>query len=115
MVLDGKGIPTGGDEPFGGLDTSLGELDLDDGFEVLDEHAVLSLTGAGRRIAVEWIEGYRYAQVYAPKNKECVAIEPMTAPTNALASGHGLRFVKRGAKFRATFRICVETLSPSER
>jgi aldose 1-epimerase len=115
LVLDGKGIPAGEDEPFGGLDTSLGELDLDDGFELLDEHAVLSLTGAGRRIAVEWIEGYRYAQVYAPKNKEYVAIEPMTAPTNALASGHGLRLVKRGDKFRATFRICVETLSPSER
>jgi aldose 1-epimerase len=114
LVLDGKGIPAGGEEPFGGLDAALGELDLDDGFALFDEHAILSLTGAARHIAVEWVEGYRYAQVYAPKNKEYVAIEPMTAPTNALASGQGLSLVKRGDRFRAAFRIRVESLSRHE-
>jgi aldose 1-epimerase len=108
LLLDEKGIPTGEEEPFVGLDTSLGELDLDDGFELLDEKETLSIAGAGRRIAVEWLEGYRYAQIYAPKNKEYVAIEPMTAPTNALASGQGLRIVEPGGTFRAGFKIRME-------
>ena len=47
----------------------------------------LSIAGGGRRISVEFLAGYRYAQVFAPKGKDFVALEPMTAPTNALVSG----------------------------
>jgi len=107
LVLDAKGIPVGAEEPFGGLDTNLGELDLDDGFALLHERATFSIAGAGRRIAVELLEGYRYAQIYAPKHKEYVALEPMTAPTNALASGQGLRLVEPPGAFRAVFRIRI--------
>ena len=32
----------------------------------------------------------------------------MTAPTNALVTGHGLRFVAPGAAFQAMFRIGIE-------
>jgi hypothetical protein len=32
----------------------------------------------------------------------------MTAPTNALASGRGLRVVEPGGRFRAAFRIRVD-------
>jgi aldose 1-epimerase len=114
LVLDPKGIPVGEEEPFEGLDTNLSELDLDDGFALLDEHAALSISGAGRRITVEWLEGYRYAQIYAPKNKEYIALEPMTAPTNALATGRGLRLVEPGGTFRAAFRIRIEALPARE-
>ena len=31
----------------------------------------------------------------------------MTAPTNALASGQGLRFAEPGGRFRAAFRIRI--------
>jgi galactose mutarotase-like enzyme len=37
LVLDPHGIPTGEDEPFGGLDSCLGERDLDDGFALPEE------------------------------------------------------------------------------
>ena len=33
--------------------------------------------------------------------------EPMTAPTNALASGENLPIVKPGEKFTAKFRVTV--------
>jgi len=109
IVLDRRGIPTGEEEPFGGLDAQLGEMNFDDGFALKDERASSSVAGNGRRISVELIEGYGYAQVFAPKDKSYVALEPMTAPTSALTSGRGLRFVEPGTQFRAAFRIGIIT------
>ena len=74
----------------------------------MEERASFSVTGAGRRITVEFLEGYPYAQVFAPKDKDYIAFEPMTAPTSALTSGRGLRLVKPGEQFRAVFRIRVD-------
>jgi galactose mutarotase-like enzyme len=108
LVLDARRIPTGAEQAFSGLAAELGELEFDDGFALLEEGASFALAGAGRRIVVAFGAGYGYAQVYAPRNLDLVALEPMTAPTNALASGKGLRLVAPGETFRATFRIGVE-------
>jgi len=109
LELDALGIPTGAEEAFEALDAVLGEFDFDDGFALLDERTSLSLSGGGRRVSVEFLAGYRFAQIYAPRGREFVALEPMTAPTNALASGTGLRLVNPGAGFSAAFRIRVES------
>jgi aldose 1-epimerase len=108
LVLDPRGIQTGDEVPFDGLDAQLGELAFDDGFALMAEQASFSIAGAARRITVEFLEGYPYAQIYAPKDKDYIALEPMTAPTNALTSGRGLRLVKSGEQFRAVFRICID-------
>jgi aldose 1-epimerase len=108
LELDARGIPTGDEAPFGGQDTALAGLEFDDAFAVRDERAVLAIRGAGRRICVEFLDGYRYAQVYAPKGEDCIALEPMTAPTNALKRGHALRWTPSGGRFRAAFRIRIE-------
>jgi len=108
LLLDSRGIPTGEEAPFAGFEGQLGELSFDDGFDLSAEATSLSLAGAGRRITVDSFAGYRYAQVFAPKDKDYVALEPMTAPTNALVSGLGLRFVEPGRRFRAAFRIRVD-------
>lgn len=108
LKLDNCGIPTGQEEPFDGFDSKLNQLSFDDGFAIIGERPSFSLAGGGRRISVEWITGYEYAQVFAPKAKDYVALEPMTAPTNALINGHGLRFVQPSEHFTAAFRIHVE-------
>ena len=110
-VLDRHGIPTGEEEAFAGFAGPLGDRIFDDGFAVLDERPSFSLWGAGRRITVEFLAGFPYAQIFAPPGKDFVAIEPMTAPTNALSSGRGLRIVEADAEFRTAFRIAVEEIS----
>ena len=107
LLLDGRGIPTG-EEPFGGFNAKLDESSFDDGFALVEEQTTFSVAGATCRVSVELHDGYRYAQVFAPKDKDYIALEPMTAPTSALTSGRGLRFVSPGERFRAAFRIRID-------
>ena len=108
LVPDSSGIPAGGEEPFGGFNAPLGETGFDDGFALTEDRASFSVTGALRKVTVDLLEGYRYAQVFAPKDKDYLALEPMTAPASALTSGRGLRLVGPDERFRAVFQIRVE-------
>lgn len=108
LVLDGRGIPTGDEEPFAGFNAELGESSFDDGFALPEEQTTFSVAGSTGRASLDLLEGYRYAQVFAPKDKDYVALEPMTAPTSALTRGRGLRFVSPGERFQAAFRIRIE-------
>jgi galactose mutarotase-like enzyme len=58
-------------------------------------------------VEVEFVRGYPFAQVYAPGGDDLICFEPMTAPTNALVSGAGLRTAEPGTPFEAVFRIAV--------
>ena len=107
LALDGNGIPTGEESDFEGFDAPLGDAHFDDGFSLIGERASFSIAGADRQITVELLAGYPYAQVFAPRGQDYVALEPMTAPANALVSGRGLRLVEPGAAFRAAFRVGV--------
>jgi aldose 1-epimerase len=109
LALDARDIPTGVDEPFAGLDDTLGLRDFDDGFALLGDQATLSVSDGTHTIAVDLIEGYPFTQVYAPHTQAYLAFEPMTAPANALVSGTGLRLVEPGGTFRAVFRIRIDT------
>lgn len=107
LVLDGRGIPTGQETAFAKLDGTLGAMAFDDGYRLLEEPAVLRLAGPDRVLSVSLLEGYGHAQVFAPKDKAFVALEPMTAATAALSDGRGLRTVEPGAQFRAAFELGV--------
>jgi galactose mutarotase-like enzyme len=108
LVLDRRGIPTGDEEPFGRFKAALGENSFDEGFALMEESTSFSLAGATLSVSVDLLSGYCYAQVFAPKDKDYIALEPMTAPTSALTSGRGLRFVSAGERFRAAFRIRID-------
>jgi aldose 1-epimerase len=110
LLLDERSIPTGEEAPVPAFDAKLGDSAFDDGFALLDPHALFSIAGNGRRITVEFVEGYPDAQVFAPRDKNYIAIEPMTAPANALVSGRGLRLVEPGGLFRATYRVNVQEM-----
>ena len=109
LDLNERGIPTGTDQPFASFNGALGEQQFDNGFALLEDQSSFSIAGAGYKVAVSFLEGYRYSQIFAPKGKNFMAIEPMTAPTSSLTTGVGLRVLEPGARFRAAFRIAVQS------
>jgi aldose 1-epimerase len=102
-----RGIPTGRHEEEQAARLGLGDRAFDDGFDRIADGAELSVAGGGRRIAVTFVTGYRVAQVFLPPGAAFVCLEPMTAPTDVLRSGAGLRRVAPGTAFTAIFRVGV--------
>jgi aldose 1-epimerase len=103
--LDGRGLPSGRTEAVAPEPGPLGDEEYDDLFPVLAQPAVFALEGGGRRIELAFEAGYPVAQVYAPPDQDFICFEPMTAPTNALVSGDGLRHAGPGETFTASFLI----------
>ena len=109
LELDDRGLPTGkaADEPAEAA--PVGERTFDDLY-VLDADPAeprLGLEAAGRRLVVGYGDGYDHAQVFAPPGAEFVCLEPMTAPTAALAT-EATPLVAPGESFSARFTIGVE-------
>ncbi len=105
LELDALMLPTDGRHLFEGLHGPLGEMTFDDGFGGLEPGAELSIRAAEHGVTVSFDEGYPYGQVYAPPTQDVVALEPMTAPANALVSGRGLTFAQPGTSYRAVFSL----------
>jgi aldose 1-epimerase len=110
VVLDAEELPSGQMEEARISAGPLGSITFDDEFAAPDGSAPFALEGGGRRIEVAFLDGYPYAQVYAPDDDDVIAFEPMTAPTNALVSdGPELPLVAPGERYRATFSITVSS------
>lgn len=105
LVLDQRMIPTGAREPLAPASFELGGRSLDDGLAELASPPAFSAGAGSGSLSVSFDAGYAYAQVYAPAGQDLICFEPMTAPTNALVSGDGLRLVAPGDSHRAAFTI----------
>jgi galactose mutarotase-like enzyme len=107
LFTDARGIPTGQHEHEHAARLRLGARSFDDGFDGIADGAEMGVAGGGRRLTVTFLTGYPAAQIFSPPGAQFVCFEPMTARTNALRSGDGLRRVAPGATFTAVFRIAV--------
>lgn len=105
--LDARGLPSGLRESLRLPPGPLGDRPFDDLYPALAEPARFVLAGGGRRLTVTFDAGYPCAQIFAPPGEAVICFEPMTAPTNALVSGDGLRTVAPGDEFSAAFSIEV--------
>jgi aldose 1-epimerase len=108
LLVDENQIPTGEKEPPGFRRGALEDRSLDDGYSMPEHPRPFTVSGAGRTLGVEFLEGYTHAQVFAPAGKDLICFEPMTAPANALRSHDDLRLATAGEPFTAAFRITVD-------
>jgi galactose mutarotase-like enzyme len=106
LALDSEQIPVGPEQELAGERFELADRQFDDGFDSVAEPARFSVAG-GRRIEVEFLEGFPCAQVFAPESRQFICFEPMTAPANALRSGIGLRVLDPGERYRSRFSVQV--------
>jgi aldose 1-epimerase len=105
LELDRRAIPTGIEQLFTWRDAPLGDHVFDDAFRLAHQRSRFTVSTGKRHVTVAFLEGFTHAQIYAPRDKQYIAIEPMTAPPNALVSNLGLRTVEPRSSFRASFRI----------
>jgi aldose 1-epimerase len=114
LELDDRMIPTGERRALAQRSFELSDSSWDDGLAGLDDPPVFAAAADGRRLSVTFDEGFDWAQVYAPPGKEFICFEPMTAPTNALNSGEGLRVLEPGQRHRARFTVMLSTPTPGK-
>ena len=108
LELDGRGLPTGRAADEAAEADPVGDRTYDDLYALGgDPDRSLGLEAAGRRLLVDYGDGYGHAQVFAPPEAGFVCLEPMTGPTGALAAGT-FPLVAPGDTFTARFTIRVE-------
>lgn len=91
------------------------DLDLDDGFGGVPAGAAHVLAADdGRRLALWGDDVFRYVQVFTHRSfatrpgEVALAVEPMTAPADALNSGQGLRWIEPGETWTVRWGIRPE-------
>ena len=110
LELDARSLPTGRFEPRSPERFALAGRAFDDAFDGVADGASFTMEGGGREIAVTHHAGYPVAQVFSPPGAQFLCLEPMTAPADALRSGHGLRRALPRRPFTAAFSIGVRSL-----
>ncbi|UWX97914.1 aldose 1-epimerase family protein [Arthrobacter zhaoxinii] len=129
LTVDDRLIPTGRQEPAGTadlragarvggllLDSAYTDLALDDTGPDGAAHRYVLAAPDGRTVSLWAGPECRYVHVFVtdtfPGQPRAVALEPMTAPANALNSGEGLVWLAPGRTFSARWGIRGE-LAPA--
>lgn len=113
LLTDARGIPTGA-EPVAGSPFDLrrprvlGALTIDHPFTGLDRdgagHAWARVSHGGRGVALWADAAHNWLQVYTG-DRGALAVEPMTCPPNAFATGTGLITLEPGASATSAWGI----------
>jgi aldose 1-epimerase len=106
LALDDRGIPTGETEPRAREAEPIGRRTFDDLYVLARARRLALVADDGASVAVTVGAGYSHAQVWVPPGRPFAALEPMTAPTNALVDGTAA-LVSPGDEYTATFTIAL--------
>jgi len=105
LLLDERGLPTGEEVPQQASIVKLGDTPYDNAYRLGADRQLLLASGR-RRLTVVFDRKYPYAQVYSPVGADFIALEPMTAPTNALCQ-ETTPMVAPGERFTARYVISL--------
>ena len=105
-ALDARGIPTGSSSREPAEAEAIGRRTFDDLYGVGRDRTFAFEGEDGRAVAMRGASGYPLAQVWVPAGRGFGALEPMTAPTNALVEG-GAPVIAPGETFTARFTLTV--------
>lgn len=104
VALDARGIPTGETRPEESEHRELGSRHFDDLYALGHDRRLAFTAEDGSGIELHNTVGYPNAQVWVPPGRTYAALEPMTAPTNALVAGTA-PLVHPGDAFTARFSL----------
>lgn len=105
LALDRFSIPTGAEDLEVADSAPVGGRTLDDLYALGDDR-VLAIRSEGATLEMRSGDGYPYAQVWVPPGRDFLALEPMTAPTNALGRGKA-PLCHPGDDFTASFALAM--------
>jgi galactose mutarotase-like enzyme len=106
LALDDRGIPTGEARPQAREAERIGRRTFDDLYVLGRGRRLELIADDGASVSVTVGTGYSHAQVWVPPGRPFAALEPMTAPTNALIDGTAA-LVAPGDAYTATFAIAL--------
>ncbi len=106
LALDDRGIPTGRAAPEPAEGERIGRRTFDDLYLLGRDRRLGLVADDGASVTVEMGRGYTHGQVWVPPGRPFAALEPMTAPTNALVDGTAA-LVGPGDGFTASFTIAL--------
>ena len=104
VALDDRGLPTGETEVAAAEHTPIGRRTFDDLYHLGRDRRLGFTADDGGGIEVRVGAGYDYAQVWVPPGRPFAALEPMTAPTDALGRGTA-PLVAPGDAYTARFEL----------
>jgi galactose mutarotase-like enzyme len=104
LELDERGLPVDPDagRPLPAERAPLGERSFDDALAGIADGAAFAIADARRTVTVRHLKGFPAAQLFRPAGHDLVSLEPMAAPTGALAAG------RAPTAREATLRCAVE-------
>lgn len=109
-LLDARNVPTGEHAPVE-LSHCVAELELDDLFYVGPVPHTVELAADGRGVRMDSGEGLGWLQIYTapdfPGRGRAIAVEPMSAPPNALRTGTDLVELGPDRPWQATVHFSV--------
>jgi galactose mutarotase-like enzyme len=106
FALDERGIPTGARAREPAEDDAVGRRRFDDLYALGRDRRLSFTDEDGASVELRGDARYPYALVWVPARERFAALEPMTAPTNALAGGDP-PLVEPGDAFTARFELRV--------
>lgn len=106
--VDKQMIPVGREDFV--FDGNLSEAKFDTGFIIHGEGKTRLIDQARNIAIVLWQDkSYPYLQAYTPESRKSIAIEPMSAATDAFNSGEGLAVLQPGEEFRGEYAVFLES------